>query len=148
MLHLFFQYPYSRYDSLICHCLWPSPHPKKSIFVKFSPYAFVCVHSIRSNQWSMETTRRLFYHFIVEKVLNLDFQSFFCIFLIIRFLVLTFPYVPNFSTILNARGLGLVSKWRKWSALQLNRAGILDFTFNVSRGSTVLQYTPYSYHVL
>ncbi len=54
--------------------------------------------------------------------------------------LLTFSHCTNFATILYARGLRLVSKWREWSALQLSSAGILDFrgTLLISTFSYVL----------
>jgi hypothetical protein len=112
---------------------------------KFSPYAFVYVHSIRSNQYSMENYLKiLFTPFYCEKNFESHFQNFFCVFLIISVFLLTFPYFPNFSTILNAGRSRLVSKWREWSARQLNRAEIFYFPLNVSLDSTVLRSTPYS----
>ena len=62
--------------------------------------------------------------------------------------VVTLLYFPNFSAVLNAKEFRLISKWRKLFALELNRAGILDFEFHIAWDSSVWQCKTYFCQIL
>ena len=125
------------------------PHTQTQTQIHLHPDRSILTPTPSLTYWSIRNHKKM--HFISSyhrKSHYFHFSNLFHVLLTMCFFALTLSYFPNLFTILNVRELKLVSKWRNWLALQLNRAGILDFMFSVSWHSNVSQYTPYYYHML
>ncbi len=109
------------------------PHPDRSILTPTPSLTY----------WSIRNHKKM--HFISSyhrKSHYFHFSNLFHVFPTMCFFALTLSYFPNPFAILNATQLGLVSKWRECFTLQLDRAEISDFLFNISWHQNLSQYMP------